>query len=50
MGTKLFITRFGSTFGTLRSDEKSYFSISLEFTLYSDYKPIIAVHADSPRV
>ena len=30
--TKLFLTRFGSTFGTLRLDEKSFFITLLGFT------------------
>ena len=33
---KLFLTRFGDTFGTLRFDNKSFFSL-LGFTPYWDY-------------
>ena len=46
----LFLTRFGSTFGTLRFDEKSFFNTLLGFTPYWDYKPTNAIHADSPGV
>ena len=48
--TKLLLTRFGSTFGTLRFDEKSFFNTLLGFTPYWDYKPIKAIDADSPGV
>ena len=34
MKTKLMLTRFGSTFGTSRFDEKFFFIISLGFTPY----------------
>ena len=37
--TKLILTRFGDTFGTLRFDEKSFFHTLLGFTPYWDYKP-----------
>ena len=47
---KLFLTRFGSTFGTLRFDEKSFFHTILGFDPCWDYKPTIAIHADSPGV
>ena len=50
MKTKLILTRFGSTFGTLRFDEKSFFNSILGFTPHWDYKPTIALHAYSPRV
>ena len=50
MKTKLIITRFGSTFGTLRFDEKSFFNILLAFTPYWDYKPTNANHANSSGV
>ena len=46
----LFLTRFGSTFGTLRFDEKSFSYTWLGFTPYVDYKPSNAIHADSPGV
>ena len=47
---KLFLTRFGSTFGTLGFDKKSFFHTLLGFTTYWDYKPTNAIHADSPGV
>ena len=47
---KLILTRFGSTFGTLRFDEKSFCYTLLGFTPYCDYKPTNAAHADSPGV
>ena len=50
MKTELFLTRFGSTFGTLRFNEKSFFNALLGFTPYWDYKPTNAIHADSPGV
>ena len=36
MKTKLIVARFGSTFGTLRFDEKSFFNTLLGFTLFWD--------------
>ena len=45
---KLILTRFGSTFGTLSFDEKSFLNTLLGFTPYWDYKPTNAIHADSP--
>ena len=47
---KLILTRFGSTFGTLRFDKKSFFHTLLGFTPHWDYKPTNAIHADSPGV
>ena len=47
---KLILTRFGSTFGTLRFDEKSFFHTIIGFAPYWDYKPTNAIHADSPGV
>ena len=47
---KIILTRFGSTFGTLRFDEKSFFHTILGFDPYWDYKPTNAIHADSPGV
>ena len=47
---KLTLTRFGSTFGTLRFDQKSFFHTILGFDPYWDYKPTNAIHADSPGV
>ena len=47
---KLFLTRFGSTFGTLRFDKKSVFHTLLKFDPYWDYKPTNAIHADFPGV
>ena len=48
MKTKLTLKRFGGTFGTLRFDEKSFFSTLLCFTPYWAYKPTNAFHSDSP--
>ena len=48
--TKLILTRFGSTFGTLRFDEKWFFNTLLGFLPFWDYKPTYAIHADSPGV
>ena len=48
--TKLILTRFGSTFGTLRFDENSFFHTFLSFTPSWDYKPTNAFHANSPGV
>ena len=48
--TKPFLTRFGSTFGTLRFDKKSLFHTLLGFTPYWDYKPTNAFFADAPGV
>ena len=50
MKTKLILARFGSTFGTLRFNEKSLFYTLLRFTRYWDYKPNNAIYADSPGV
>ena len=47
MKLKIILTRFWSTFGTLRFDNKSFFITLLGFTPYSDYKPNNATHADS---
>ena len=47
---KLILTRFGSTFGTLRFDKKSFFHTLIKFEPYWDYKPTNAIHADSPGV
>ena len=47
---KLILTRFGSTFGFLRFDKKSFFHTILGFAPYWDYKPTNAIHADSPGV
>ena len=47
---KLVVTRFATTFGTLRFDEKSFFHTLLGFDPYWDYKPTITIHADSPGV
>ena len=48
--TKLILTRFGNTSGTLRFDKKSFFITLLRFTPYWGYKPTNAIHADSPGV
>ena len=50
MKTKLSLTRFAGTFGTLRFDEKSFFNTFLGFTPHWDYKHTNAIHADSPGV
>ena len=47
---KLTLTRFGSTFGTLRFDEISFFHTILGFDPYWDYEPTNAIHVDSPGV
>ena len=47
MKTKLILTRFGGTSGTLRFDKRSFFNTSLGFTPYWVYKPTNAIHADS---
>ena len=50
--TKIILTRFGSTFGTLRFDEKSFCKTLLgiinQQTPSWDYKPTNAIHSDSP--
>ena len=48
MKTRPILTNFGSTFGILRFDKKSFFSTLLRFIPYWDYKPTNAFHADSP--
>ena len=48
--TKLLLTCFGSTFGTLRFDEKSFFNTLLRFTPYWYYKTTNAIHTDSSGV
>ena len=48
--TKLILTRFGLTFGTLRFDEKSFFKTLMGFTQQWDYKPTDAIQADSSGV
>ena len=50
MKTKLILTRFGLTFGTLRFNEKSFFITSSGFTTYWDFKPTNAINADSSGV
>ena len=47
---KLILTRFGSTFRTLRFDKKSFFHKLLGFTPYWVYKPTNAIHTDSSGV
>ena len=47
---KLILTRFASTFGTLRFDKKSFFHTLLGFTSYWDYKPTNAIFAGAPGV
>ena len=46
--TKLILIRFGSTFGTLRFDEKSFFHTLLKFEPYWDYTPINAFDSIAP--
>ena len=48
--TKLILARFGGNFGTLRFDEKSFFTILLGFTPFWNYESTNALHADSPGV
>ena len=48
--TKLVLTRFGSTFGTLKFDDKSFFHTLLGFDPYWDSKPTNAFNADAPGV
>ena len=50
METKLVLTRFGGTFGTLRFDEKSIFNNLMVFKPFWGYKPTNAIHADSAGV
>ena len=47
---KLILTRFDSTFGTLRFDKKSFFHTLLGFEPYWDYQPNNAVFAVAPGV
>ena len=46
--TKLILTRFGGTFGTLNFIENSFFITLLGFTPYWDYEPTKCFHADRP--
>ena len=48
MKTKIILSRFDGTFGTLRFDENCFFNRLLGFTRYWDYKLTNAIHADSP--
>ena len=50
METKHIFTRSGTTFGTLRFIEKSFFDTLLDFTSYWDYKTTNDFHADSPGI
>ena len=50
MKTKPILTRFVSTFGTLRFDEISFFKTLLGFTPHWDYKPTNGFYSDSPGV
>ena len=47
---KLILTRYGSTFGTLSFDKKTFFYTILGFPPYWDYKPTNAFGADAPGV
>ena len=46
--TKLILTRFRSTFGTLRFNEKSFLHTVLKFDPYWDYKPTNAFNSIAP--
>ena len=48
--TKLILFRFGSTFGTLRFNKKTFSHTFLGFAPYWDYKPTNAFNVDSPGV
>ena len=48
METKLILTQFGGTFGTLRFNGKSFFNTLLKFEPHWDFKSTNAIHADSP--
>ena len=50
MKKKLFLTRFVSTFGTLRFDGESFFNTLRGFTPYWVYKSTNAIHGDSSVV
>ena len=50
MRTKPNLTRFGSLFGALRFDERSFSNTILGFTPYWDYKFTNAIHAVSPGI
>ena len=47
---KLILPGFGWIFGTLRFDEKSFYSTLMGLTPCWDYKPTNAIHADSRGV
>ena len=44
--TNLILTPFGSTFGSFRFDENSFFIIFLDSVPYWDYKSTNAIHVD----
>ena len=46
MKTKLNLTRFRGTIGTLRFNEKSFFHTLIGFTPHWNYKPTKAIRAD----
>ena len=48
--TKLILSHFGATYGTLGFDKKSFSNILLGFVPYWDYKTTRAFHVDSPGV
>ena len=48
--TKFILVHFGSTFGTLRLDVKSFYHSLIGFTPFWDYKPTSAFHTNSPGV
>ena len=48
--TKLILTRFGSTFGTLRFGEKHFLNTLLGFAPYRDFKPTNSIHVDSSGI
>ena len=48
--TEFILTRFGSTFGTLRFDHNTSFKSLLKITPNWAYEPTNAIHADTPDV
>ena len=50
MKIKLISIRFGSTFGTLRFNEKYIFYVVSSFAPFWDYKPTNAIQVASPGV
>ena len=50
MNTKHFLTHFGSTFGKLGFDQRTFFIKFLRFPAFWDHKRTNAIHTDSPGV